>query len=122
VFIYFCREHVEDDAAAFGEQGDEGDAATEGVQLPEAVGLHGASTNGGVASGMVMNKFRFYSSINRRTTNSGVRRFSGVICLHIQLNHLFAGSYDKKKFYPDELKIATYQKLLARTDPPILRH
>jgi hypothetical protein len=49
LFFYFFPEHVEDDAAAFGDQGEQGDAATEGVQLPEAVGLQGASTNGGGA-------------------------------------------------------------------------
>ena len=51
LFFYFCPEHVEDDAAAFDEQGEQGDAATEGVQLPEADGLQGASTNVGDVSG-----------------------------------------------------------------------
>ncbi|XP_066346736.1 uncharacterized protein [Miscanthus floridulus] len=45
-----ATEHVEDAAAAFDEQGEQGDAATEGVQLPEADGLQGASTNAGGAS------------------------------------------------------------------------
>jgi hypothetical protein len=52
LFLYFCPEHVEDDVAAFGDQGEQGDAAT-GVQLPEADGVQGASINGGGASGII---------------------------------------------------------------------
>ena len=89
LFFYFCPEHVEDDAAAFGEQGDEvdaaievqgdgdddlqgdgTDAATEAVQLPEADGLQGASTNGGGASGIIF-----------RRTNSTCTLYQGLTIL-----------------------------------------
>ncbi|XP_066346743.1 uncharacterized protein [Miscanthus floridulus] len=61
-----ATEHVEDAAAAFDEQGEQGDAATEGVQLPEADGLQGASTNAGGASGIIF-----------RTTNSTCTLYPG---------------------------------------------
>ena len=53
------------------------------MQLSEAIGLHGASTNGGAASGMVMNKLIL--QFNQLSDN---QQWS----LQVQCSHLFAYS------------------------------
>ncbi|CAD6219064.1 unnamed protein product [Miscanthus lutarioriparius] len=71
---------------------------TEGVQVPAADGLQGASTDGGTEG----------VQADAANGQQGVSTHGG-------------SNNNKRRFYSDDLKIAIYLELLAKTDPPILR-
>ncbi|KAG2620915.1 hypothetical protein PVAP13_3NG234515 [Panicum virgatum] len=86
-----------------GDEGDQdGDETNEGVQVPAAD--QDVDGQGAVADGQ------------------GATADQDNAAVHAMQAGVPGSNNNKRRYYGDELKIAIYLELLAKTDPPILRH
>lgn len=110
----------------------QGNGAADGVYVSSETTLDGVQVpvQGDAAASDGKFKLLFLSLYERsfqfrycfiKKSNTTISRCGYVQGLVFSFSIMFAGSNDKKrKFYPDDLKIAIYLDLLSKTVPPIL--